>query len=60
LLEKSGVDSVLELTQRNPEHPQANLAEINGAHHHVKVVPGVEHVKKWIEEAKALPRVVEY
>jgi len=60
LLEKSGVDSVLELKQRNPEHLHAKLAEINSAHHHVKVVPGIEHVKQWVEEAKALPRVVEY
>jgi predicted flap endonuclease-1-like 5' DNA nuclease len=60
LLEKAGVDSVLELAERNPEHLHAKLAEINDAHHHVKVVPSKEHVKHWVEEAKALPRVVQY
>lgn len=60
LLEKAGVGSVLELAQRNPEHLHAKLAEINDAHHHVKVVPSAEHVKHWVAEAKALPRVVEY
>ena len=60
LLEKAGVDSVLELAERNPEHLHAKLAEVNEAHHHVKVVPSAEHVKHWVEEAKALPRVVQY
>ena len=59
-LEKAGVDSALELAQRNPEHLHARLVEVNEAHHHVKVVPAAEHVKQWIEEAKALPRVVQY
>jgi len=60
LLEKADVDSVLELAERNPEHLRAKLAEVNDTHHHVKVVPSAEHVKHWVEEAKALPRVVQY
>jgi predicted flap endonuclease-1-like 5' DNA nuclease len=60
LLEKADVDSFLELAERNPEHLHAKLAEVNDAHHHVKVVPSAEHVKHWVEEAKALPRVVQY
>jgi len=60
LLAKAGVESVLELAERNPEHLHAKLAEVNNAHHHVKVVPTADHVKSWVEEAKALPRVVEY
>ncbi len=60
LLEKADVDSFLELAERNPEHLHAKLAEVNDAHHHVKVVPRAEHVKHWVEEAKALPRVVQY
>jgi predicted flap endonuclease-1-like 5' DNA nuclease len=60
LLEKAGVDSVLELAQRNPEHLHAKLVEVNDAHHHVSVVPKLEHVKQWVEAAKALPRVVQY
>jgi len=60
LLEKAGVDSVLELAQRNPGHLHAKLVEVNDAHHHVSVVPNLEHVKQWVETAKALPRVVQY
>jgi predicted flap endonuclease-1-like 5' DNA nuclease len=60
LLEKAGVDSVRELAQRNAEHLHAKLVEVNEAHHHVHVVPSAEHVKRWVEEAKALPRVVQY
>jgi uncharacterized protein DUF4332 len=52
--------AVLELAERNPEHLHARLVEVNDAHHHVNVVPGAEHVKHWVEEAKALPRVVQY
>ena len=60
LLQKAGVDSVLELAGRNHEHLHAKLVELNDVHHHVKVVPSAEHVKQWVQEAKALPRVVEY
>jgi predicted flap endonuclease-1-like 5' DNA nuclease len=60
LLEAAGVDSVLELAQRRPDHLNAKLIEINDKHHHVKSVPTAAQVEKWIEEAKALPRVVEY
>jgi Domain of unknown function (DUF4332) len=38
----------------------AKLVEVNDSHQHVNVVPSAEHVKHWIEEAKALPRVVQY
>ena len=60
LLEAAGVDSVLELAQRNGEHLHEKLKSSNEAKHQVHVVPGVATVSKWIEEAKALPRVVSY
>jgi predicted flap endonuclease-1-like 5' DNA nuclease len=60
LLEKSGVDSVPELAQRNPEHLFAKLEEVNATHKLVRVLPTAEHVRTWVEEAKALPRVVQY
>jgi predicted flap endonuclease-1-like 5' DNA nuclease len=60
LLAKAGVETVRELAERNHEHLHAKLAEVNEAHHHVKVVPSAEHVKHWVEEAKALPPVVQY
>jgi predicted flap endonuclease-1-like 5' DNA nuclease len=60
LLEAAGVDSVKELAQRRPDHLHAKLVEVNEKHHHVKAVPTAQQVKNWVEEAKALPRVVEY
>ena len=60
LLEAAGVDSVLELAQRRPDHLHVKLVEVNEKQHRVKVVPTAQNVKKWVEEAKALPRVVEY
>jgi len=60
LLEAAGVDSVKELAQRRSDHLHAKLIEVNQKHHHVKVVPSAEHVKKWVEQAQALPRIVQY
>jgi predicted flap endonuclease-1-like 5' DNA nuclease len=60
LLEHAGVDSVRELAERNPEHLYAKLEELNAAHHDVRSLPTAAHVKNWIEQAKSLPRVVQY
>jgi predicted flap endonuclease-1-like 5' DNA nuclease len=60
LLQACGVDSVLELSQRNAEHLHAKVIEINNIHHHVKEPPTATHIKHWIEEAKLLPRIVSY
>lgn len=58
LLEAAGVDSVPELAQRNATSLQAKLAEANEARKLVRQVPVESQVARWIEEAKALPRVV--
>ncbi len=58
LLEAAGVDSVPELAQRNAASLQAKLAEANAARNLVRQVPVESQVARWIEEAKALPRVV--
>ena len=58
LLEASGVDSVPELAQRNVENLVTALAETNDARSLVRRVPGAAEVTDWIEQAKALPRVV--
>ena len=60
LLEIAGVDSVPELAQRNPENLTATLEEANLARNLVRRLPNVEMVANWIEQAKKLPRVVEY
>jgi len=58
LLEASGVDSVPELAQRNVENLVTALTETNAARSLVRRVPSADEVADWIEQAKALPRVV--
>ena len=58
LLEAAGVDSVPELAQRNVDNLVTGLAETNEARNLVNRVPGVDEVAEWIEQAKALPRIV--
>jgi predicted flap endonuclease-1-like 5' DNA nuclease len=60
LLAAAGVDTVLELAQRRPDHLHQKLVEINEQKHLVRVVPPPEHVAQWVEEAKKLPRKVNY
>ncbi len=60
LLEAAGVDTVVELAQRNAEHLAERLAEVNEAKHLVRRVPGAGEVSGWVAEAKSLPRVVSY
>ena len=58
LLEAAGVDSVPELAQRNVDNLVTGLAETNEARNLVGRVPSADEVADWIEQAKALPRVV--
>ncbi len=60
LLEEAGVDTVVELSKRVPENLHAKLKEVNEQKKLVKLLPTLETVKKWIEQAKTLPRKVEY
>ena len=60
LLEAAGVDTVPELAQRNAEHLCQKLAEVNEAKKLVRVVPVQGQVEKWVEQAKTLPRIVNY
>ncbi len=60
LLEASGVDTVAELAQRNPEHLTERLTEVNDSKHLVRRVPAEGEVAGWVSEAKRLPRVVSY
>jgi predicted flap endonuclease-1-like 5' DNA nuclease len=60
LLEAAGVDTVPELAQRNPENLYAKLGEVNAAKKLVRRIPALTQVKDWIEQAKALPRVMTY
>jgi predicted flap endonuclease-1-like 5' DNA nuclease len=60
LLEEAGVDTVAELAQRNPENLYAKLLEVNEAKSLVRRTPWLNSVQTWIEQAKTLPRKVEY
>jgi len=60
LLEEAGVDTVVELSKRIPEDLYAKLKEANEKKKLVRQLPSLDMVKKWIEQAKKLPRVVEY
>ena len=60
LLETAGVDTVPELAQRNAANLTETLAEANAARNLVRQLPTLEMVTGWIEQAKSLPRVVQY
>ncbi len=60
LLEEAGVDTVVELAQRNPENLAGKLAEVNLAKNLTNRVPSVTEVAGWVAEAKGLPRAVFY
>ncbi|HQK42344.1 MAG TPA: DUF4332 domain-containing protein [Anaerolineaceae bacterium] len=60
LLEASGVDTVVELAQRNPENLLAKILEVNAEKKLVRRVPTLNAIKDWIEQAKDLPRAIHY
>jgi predicted flap endonuclease-1-like 5' DNA nuclease len=60
LLEAAGVDTVVELSNRNPENLQKKMEEVNEEKKLVRRVPTLKEVGKWTEQAKKLPRGVNY
>src|SRR6516225_8002246 len=60
LLAAAGVETVLELAQRVPEHLHQRLVETNETKRLVRHVPGPQHVAEWVEQAGKLTRVVSY
>jgi predicted flap endonuclease-1-like 5' DNA nuclease len=60
LLAAAGVETVLELAQRVPEHLHQRLVETNEAKRLVRHVPSPQHVAEWVEQAGKLTRVVSY
>lgn len=60
LLEASGVDTVPELAQRNAENLTKKMEEVNEAKKLTRRTPSLKEVTGWIEEAKTLPRALEY
>ena len=60
LLEKAGVDTVVELANRNPEHLYQKMLAVNAAKRLVRRVPARSMVADWVRQARSLPRVVSY
>lgn len=60
LLEVAGVDTVVELAQRNPANLLAKMTEVNVAKELVRKVPTAANVEDWVSQAKGLPRVITY
>jgi predicted flap endonuclease-1-like 5' DNA nuclease len=60
LLEEAGVDTVVELSHRNAANLHAKILEVNEAKKLVRRPPPLASVESWINEAKTLPRVIEY
>lgn len=60
LLQVAGVNTVLELAQRNATNLAQSLAETNEVKKLTRRVPSEVEVTKWIEEAKTIPRKLEY
>jgi len=60
LLEEAGVDTVVELAQRNADNLYAALQETNDEKLLVRRMPSLGQVRDWVSQAKALPRVLTY
>lgn len=60
LLEAAGVDTVPELKRRRPEALAEALRVANEKKNLVRRVPGLAQCTRFIEDAKALPRVLSY
>ncbi len=60
LLECAGVDTVPELKNRNAENLHAKMTEVNEAKKLVRKVPTADQVSDWVDQAKKLPRAIEY
>jgi predicted flap endonuclease-1-like 5' DNA nuclease len=60
LLEACGVDTVPELSHRDPVKLHARLVAVNEAKKLVRQLPTPRQVANWIKQAKRLPRIVTY
>lgn len=60
LLEDAGVDTVVELAQRNPAHLAVLVNEVNLAKALVRKPPTQSQIENWVDQAKGLPRLITY
>ncbi|MCJ7694069.1 MAG: DUF4332 domain-containing protein [Anaerolineaceae bacterium] len=60
LLEEAGVDTVVELAQRNPANLYASIVNVNKKKKLVRKLPTEDQIGDWVKQAKKLPRVLKY
>ena len=60
LLEAAGVDTVPELARRNAANLTQALHAVNEEKNLTRRLPTEAEVTKWVEQAKTLPRMLEY
>jgi predicted flap endonuclease-1-like 5' DNA nuclease len=60
LLEAAGVDTVVELAQRNPVNLFNRMAQVNTEKKLSGRAPRQDEVSNWVEQAKGLPRIIQY
>jgi uncharacterized membrane protein/predicted flap endonuclease-1-like 5' DNA nuclease len=60
LLMAAGVETVPDLARRNPANLAEKMAEVNATAAIVTDLPSEEMVTSWVNQAKDLPRVIEY
>lgn len=60
LMEEAGVDTVPELAQRSAKNLHAKLIEINSVRQFTQRPPSVEQIGDFVDQAKLLPRMLEY
>lgn len=60
LLEEAGVDTVVEMAQRNTANLYETIQSTNARKKLVRQLPSQKMVNNWVSQAKKLPRVVQY
>ena len=60
LLEEAGVDTIAELANRKADSLLAKIWQTNAKEKLVRRPPNLKKIQGWVEQAKKLPRKVEY
>jgi predicted flap endonuclease-1-like 5' DNA nuclease len=60
LLEEAGVDTVVELSKRDPKVLSLKIVKVNEAKELVRRLPAPKQVASWVRQAKKLPRRISY
>ena len=60
LLEAAGVDTVVELATRNAQNLYDKMVAVNEEKKLVRRLPTASQVKDWVQQAKELPRIIQY